>query len=299
MCRRVYSTALFLVLLCSPAAAQVREPYPLEYTTSDGVVIVGDYWTPLDMNTKAPAVVLLHMYRSDRSAWRPLIPALEQAGFAILAIDLRGHGQSTKPEDRQLEQKVRDRDEKLFRNMHQDVFGAYRWLQQRPEVDLSRLAVVGASVGCSVALDYAGRDKSVDVLVLLTPGENYLGLNSLKHVKQYGDRSVLMLSSEEDRAKGTDSLAQLASRAEVKTFSQTDIHGTRMFGKVAGADQTISAFLEEHVGKASGDVVYASVNGEVYHQPDSLWIKRIKKENLRLLSSAAEAEQRGLRPSKN
>lgn len=299
MCRRVYSTALFLVLLCSPAAAQVREPYPLEYTTSDGVVIVGDYWTPLDMNTKAPAVVLLHMYRSDRSAWRPLIPALEQAGFAILAIDLRGHGQSTKPEDRQLEQKVRDRDEKLFRNMHQDVFGAYRWLQQRPEVDLSRLAVVGASVGCSVALDYAGRDKSVDVLVLLTPGENYLGLNSLKHVKQYGDRSVLMLSSEEDRGKGTDSLAQLASRAEVKTFSQTDIHGTRMFGKVAGADQTISAFLEEHVGKASGDVVYASVNGEVYHQPDSLWIKRIKKENLRLLSSAAEAEQRGLRPSKN
>ncbi len=299
MHRQIYQIALGLFLFSSATVLYAREPYRLEYTTSDGVVIIGDYWTPMDMSKKAPAVILLHMYQSDRSAWLPLVPALEEAGFAILAIDLRGHGESIKPEDRKLEKKVRDRDTGLFRAMHRDVFGAYRWLQQRPEVDLSRVAIVGASVGCSVALDYARRDKSVDVVVLMTPGEKYLGVDSVKHIKQYGERPVLMLTSEEERDKGTDALAQLTSTAEVKAYQQSEIHGTRMFGKVSGVGQFIAAFLAKHVGQASEDRVYASVNSEVYHLPDSPLIKKIKEDNRRIFSSAAEAERRGLRPSKN
>ena len=285
------------VLGCS-AAAQGHEPARIKYTTSDGVTIVGDYWTPIDMDHKAPVVILLHMYRSNRHAFEPLVPALEQAGFAILTIDLRGHGESIEPESRMLPKKVRDRDAALFRAMYRDVAGAYNWLQQRPEVDLSRLAIVGASVGCSAALDYAGRDRSVDVLALMTPGKDYLGLDSTAHIKKYLQRPVLMLSSEEERSAGTDLLASLAPGTEVQIYTQTDIHGTDMFGKVKGVEQRVADFLKSHVGGASTEVVHASVKSNVYHQSGSRVALQIKKDNLRIFSSAAEARSRGLRASK-
>ncbi|MCH8853930.1 MAG: alpha/beta fold hydrolase [Planctomycetes bacterium] len=293
-----YLLVLALTWLASPVA-EAHESIGVEYTTADGVVIVGDYWTPIDMSKKAPAVILLHMFRSDRSAWLPLVPELEKAGFAVMTIDLRGHGQSIKPEDRHLAKRVSDRDPDLFQAMHHDVTGAYHWLQQRPEVDLSRLAIVGASVGCSVAIDYAGRDKSVDVIVLMTPGKNYLGLDSMAHLKKYGQRPVLMLASEEERSGGTDALAKLADDAQVKIYDQSGIHGTRMFGKVSGVAQFIAKYLAEHVGSPSNEVVYAGVNGTAYYLPDSARAKRLSLENRRVFSSPAEAQQRGLHPPKN
>ena len=132
MRHRPSRAALGFFFFCSATILYGGEPHRVEKPTSAGVVIVGDYWIPKDANPPAQAVILLHMYRSDRSAWRPLISLLEDAGFAIMAIDLRGHGESIKPEDRKLEKRVRDRDPVLFRAMHRDVFGAYRWLQQRP-----------------------------------------------------------------------------------------------------------------------------------------------------------------------
>ena len=291
--------ALGFFFFCSATILHAGEPHRVEYTTSDGVVIIGNSWMPKDANTPAAAVILLHRYRSDRSAWRPLISLLEDAGFAIMAIDLRGHGESIKPEDRKLEKRVRDRDPVLFRAMHRDVFGAYRWLQQRPEVDLSRLAIVGASVGCSVALDYAVRDKSVDTIVLMTPGEKYLGVDSIEDIKQFGRRPVLMLTSEEERSNGTQALSELAKHAELKTYTQTGIHGTRMFGKVPGVRHYIITYLKKNIGNPSTDAVYASVNSEVYHRAGSPEIERINAENRRIYSSAVEAERRGLRPPKN
>ncbi len=291
--------ALGFFFFCSAPILHAGEPHRVEYTTSDGVVIIGDYWMPKDANTPAPAVILLHMYRSDRSAWRPLVSVLEDTGFAIMAIDLRGHGESIKPEDRKLEKRVRDRDPVLFRAMHRDVFGAYRWLQQRPEVDLSRLAIVGASVGCSVALDYAVRDKSVDTIVLMTPGENYLGVDSIEDIKQYGRRPVLMLTSEEERSQGTQALSELAKQAEVKNYTKTGIHGTRMFGKVPGVQHYIAVYLKKNIGGPPIDAVYGSVNSDVYHSAGSPEIERINDENRRIYSSAVEAERRGLRPPKN
>lgn len=289
---------LYFCGACWPASALAHDPIRAQFTTADGVAIVGDYWTPIEMGKPAPVVILLHMYNSDREAWTPLIPALEEAGLAILAIDLRGHGASLQPEERKLAQKVKQRDPDLFRNMYKDVLGAYEWLRRRSEVDLSRIALVGASVGCSVALDYAGRDKSVDVLVLMTPGKDYLGLDSMKHIKDYGDRPMLMLTSEEEKDKGASALAELAARSQLKVYTETGIHGTQMFGKVADVNKDIGEFLKTAVGPASDELVYASVNGEVYHAAGSHTLKQIKPENLRVFSSAAEAEQRGLRRSK-
>ncbi len=283
------------------SSAHAHQPIRVEYTTTDGVEIVGDYWTPIRTKDAAPVVILLHMYQSNRQAWRPQIVALEYAGFAIMSIDLRGHGDSVKPTSMNLKERVESRDTELFQAMHRDVAGAYQWLAERPEADLSRIALIGASVGCSVAIDYAQRDKSVDVAAVLSPGTKYLGIDSIAHIKRYGSRPLLILTSEQERGRGAATLYDLATESgvliEQAVFSQTGIHGTRMYGKVDGIDKRIAAFLKEHVSAMPGEKVFAAIDGDEFFPEGHAAIKKIKPSALRIFSSAEEATKRGLRPA--
>jgi haloacetate dehalogenase len=45
-----------------------------------------------------PAVVLLHGHPRTHMTWHAVAPALAQAGFSVVCPDLRGYGQSSKPE---------------------------------------------------------------------------------------------------------------------------------------------------------------------------------------------------------
>lgn len=255
-------------------------------------------------NRRAPIVLLLHMYGEDRSKFDPLVPVLHDAGFAVLALDLRGHGESVEPASLKLKEKMEDRDPRLFRDMGKDVEAAYRWLARRADVDPGRFALVGASVGASVALEYAVRDKSVDALVLMTPGLDYLGLDSRPSARKFSDRPVLVLTAEEEKT-AADDLARDMAGAKVKIVGPRPtgehsmaLHGTRMLGKAAGVEKTIASFLVEAVGKPSESPVVASMVGEVYYEPGSNAADRLSLENLRTFSSAAEAEARGYRAPK-
>lgn len=270
------------------------------------VTIVGSYTAPPEnaSSRRAPMAILLHMYDADRSSFDPLLPALHEAGFAVLAIDLRGHGESVEPVSLKLAGRVEDRDPRLFRDMTKDVEAAYRWLARRSDTDPARFVLAGASVGASVALEYAGRDKSVDGVVLMTPGLDYLGIGSRASARKYGRRPALMLAADEERADA-DELAKLLPEAKVKTVGpraagdpSTALHGTRMLGKIDGVDKTIADFLVAAAGPAADAPVVASMIGEVYYEPGTSQADRLSPDNLRTFTSAAEAESRGYRPSK-
>ncbi len=278
---------------------------PITFATEDNVVIAGAYTrSRRSLSEKSPIVMLLHMYNGDHTHFDPLLPYLHEAGLAVLAIDLRGHGESKGPPAMGLPQRVADRDPKLFRDMDQDVEGAYQWLREQKgeEVDLARFALVGASVGCSVALDYASQDKSVDAVVCMTPGLNYLGLDSAAHAKKYESRALMLLAAEDER----DAAQQLGSYvpgAAVLVFPNTTgqrmgLHGTRMLGGVEGVERKIVEFLVQAVGPAPTEPVVASIKSKtgVYHDAESGTVRQISPENIRTFSSAAEAEARGLRP---
>jgi pimeloyl-ACP methyl ester carboxylesterase len=276
--------------------------------TEDEVEIHGDYAPPRSgRDEKAPAAILLHMYKQDRTTYAPLIPHLHKAGFAVLAIDMRGHGESTGPPEAELAERVEKRDSRLFGVMDRDVGAAYLWLAGQPEADLTRFVLVGASVGCSVALEYAARDRSVDGVVCMTPGTKYLGIDSVRHAKKYGERPVLLLASEAER-RAVDELAKHLPEATVEIAGSgtqappddpTALHGTRMFGRVPGIEQTITEFLLKAAGGETAEPVVASIKSNVYHVPDSGFARMIKDENRRWFSSAEEAAGRGLRPPKS
>lgn len=300
MRNRCSAFLLFAMLGVSPTALGL-EAKTVKFTTADGVEIVADFYAP-KTDTPAPTVILLHMYRSSRAAWKPLIPHLHDAGFAVLALDLRGHGGSVNPRSERLAQRAVDRDPGLFNAMHGDVFAAYEFLSKQPQCDLSRLALVGASVGCSVALDYARQDRSVDAVVCLSPGEGYLGVDSLSHMTQIaekGGRAVLLMAAPGER-KACDALQAVYKEATVEITSPGSkdgdkAHGTNLFGQVDGIEKRVAGFLVSHVGEPAEETVVADVNGDECYAADSEKAGKIPPAQKRLFSSRAEARSRGLK----
>ncbi len=78
----------------------------VNFLTDDGVSIIGSYYSsPSNVvsnassssSTTTPTVILLHMLGKDRSTWNAFASTLSQKeGYAVLSIDLRGHGESVK-----------------------------------------------------------------------------------------------------------------------------------------------------------------------------------------------------------
>jgi pimeloyl-ACP methyl ester carboxylesterase len=81
----------------APATVQDPNRQRVPITTADGVELDGTYFRSPGAGRDAPCVMLVHKYASDRSKtdWIALASALQEAGFAVLTFDLRGHGGST------------------------------------------------------------------------------------------------------------------------------------------------------------------------------------------------------------
>ncbi len=293
-------------LLVLPVLAGTSTPRPerVTYKTPDGVQIVADYYAPKTTSQdRAPIVIMLHQYPSTRSSWAPIVPLFYQAGYAVLAPDLRGHGDSVEPRSMYLERGRKSQDTKHYRAAYQDVLGAYEWLRGRKEVDRSRFALIGASIGTSVSIAYAALDKSVDVVVCLSPGTNYFGVDSKRDIKRCRDRPILLISPRKERTR-SETLGAAAKNATVKIIEDSDKHGTFMFGQVPGIEKTVFEFVQAHIGKPTKHPVVASVKSNKYHETTCGYAKpgggryAIKTENLRVFSSAAEAKARGYTPCK-
>jgi dienelactone hydrolase len=141
--------------------------------TTDGFTIAVDVQTPPGAK-KAPLVVLAHQQFKDRTSWDPLVPRLLEKGYAVLRLDLRGCGESTKEVSSPTELPSNQSD-----SFHEDILAAMNGAQGQPGVDASRVAIVASGFSVAYAARCARLDPRVDALVLLsgylpTPEEDYL-----------------------------------------------------------------------------------------------------------------------------
>lgn len=99
MTRTVATTILTAFLLCGCGTTpgtdrETHLPYVrVEMVTPDGIRTIGDLY---NAGPGTPGVVLVHMLASNRKAWGDFPVRLKKRGITVLAIDLRGHGESTR-----------------------------------------------------------------------------------------------------------------------------------------------------------------------------------------------------------
>ncbi len=225
--------------------------------TSDDVSLHAELWRVVPtseeegrLGVDAPTVICLPMYRSTLSSYEPLVAPLLARGMNVLTLDLRGHGESA-PE---LAERVRSRDAEVFQAMHLDVEAAVEWLESQG-FDPTRVGLVGASVGCSVAAARAARDAGpFRGVVLMTPGAKYLGIDTLADAARWSGTSLLVLTSKEEYDRGVKAVDEafrpVVADLKVEVFSERSIHGTRMFGKVKGVEEQIADWLAKRLVEA-------------------------------------------------
>lgn len=100
-----------------------------------------------------PAVVIMHGWGGNAEMMLPLACPLHAAGFAVLLVDARNHGQS---------------DSDTFASMPrfaEDMASGLDWLAAQPEVDAGRIALLGHSVGAAASLLLASRRSDVAAVV--------------------------------------------------------------------------------------------------------------------------------------
>ncbi|MBF0541195.1 MAG: alpha/beta fold hydrolase [Nitrospirae bacterium] len=220
-------------------------------TTSDGYKITGTLTKPNKKSTTG--VVLLHMYTHQKEDWKPIIPYLTEIGVTTLAIDMRGHGESkTAPDGKDITDRVTNRDPVLFNQMHMDAEAAINYLIQKAGIDPKHIGIIGASVGCSVAIQTViTKTVNIKAVAVMTPGKDYLGVPTIVHIQTWSKTPILILTSKEEAENGSNLIYNYLkdNGAEIKIFDEKNIHGTYMFGKVKGVEKLIADWMGDRLLK--------------------------------------------------
>lgn len=140
-----------------------------------------DRWVPratlVRGATPERAVLLVHQLASDRSEWAPLVHRLREApAITTLAIDLRGHGESTRgPMGNAVSWTSFGTDAAQWAGVVSDVTSAAGYLAQ---LQATRVVLVGSSIGASACAQVAASRAEVEGLVMISPGLSYQGLDA-------------------------------------------------------------------------------------------------------------------------
>jgi len=140
--------------MTSPGASAVDAASPpardFVLTSEDGLSIAATYWP--GAATNAPAVLLLHGLDGSRMQVIANAAWLSRLGYAAMAIDFRGHGQSTSAP------------RSIGWNEARDAHAAFDWLKQSQHN--AQVAVLGISQGGAAALLGKAGPLPADALIL-------------------------------------------------------------------------------------------------------------------------------------
>ncbi|MBN1963311.1 MAG: alpha/beta fold hydrolase [Anaerolineae bacterium] len=207
-----------LIASVAPAAAQGPEPQRVEITADDGAILVGNYYAPsAPAEDGAPAVLLMHQMSSRKEAWIDFAALLLDAGFAVLAVDLRGHGETG--------------GRALWDQAELDVQSWLDWLREQDGIDPERLNIAGASIGANLALRGMANDGHVVTAIALSPGLDYVGVTTEDAITAINLRPVFLVASQLDResAQAVRVLAGLTVGDTMARIYMLGAHGTGIF----------------------------------------------------------------------
>ncbi len=188
--RAVHSVGVALVLLAIgfmvPSGARAGTER-VTIRTDDGVSLAATWY---EAGTRSPAVILVHMLHKSRRDWESVASRLASEGIGALALDLRGHGESTGS--------LPEGDSADYSVLIRDVIAARRYLASRSDVQPLHVGIAGASIGANLAVLEASADTAVASVALLSPTTDYRGLRIEAAMKKYGARPALMIASDDD-----------------------------------------------------------------------------------------------------
>lgn len=219
----------------------------ITFKTLDGVKIVGNYFSPTTPSTSG--VLCLHMMPETKESWGELALFLSNRGIHVLAIDERGHGESIWYDDEPLNyQQFSDVEQQAKRL---DIDAALQWMQTKG-MQLNQTAIIGASIGANLALDTLVRFPAVPAAALLSPGQDFRGIQTDSTItKLQPNQKILLVASADDKYS-----FETIERLDILTHNEHETwrlkragHGTHMFSAEPGLLEKVAEWLEKSIQK--------------------------------------------------
>lgn len=295
------AAVLIIIAITGEIQAQQRlaePPKKLTLRTDDGVDLAVTYY-PSTLGKKAVPVVMLADHETAQSVFAPLAlrlqsPSQEEGdlsnppdtheSFAVLTVDLRGHGDSLRQRlpngnTRELEAAKLSRQD-LNAMVAFDMKAVRKFLVDENDagkLNLNALSLIGAGMGAAVAINWSAFDwavpplpigkqgQDVKALVLVSPAWKFRGLTVQKALQQPGLRNevaVLMLYGKQDKRVTADvnriydmlekyhTIPETAAPGEIHDLMElgadVKVQGTQLL-KNRAAENRIIQFLQKHV----------------------------------------------------
>jgi lysophospholipase L1-like esterase/dienelactone hydrolase len=163
---------LFVLIFVSGALTAISQE-TVNFPAQDGGLIYAQHY-----GSGERGLVLVHGGRFNKESWEKQAPILTNAGFNVLAIDLRGYGQSKGPGDSDI----------YTAPMHFDVLAGVSYLQKN---GAQKVSLLGGSMGGVAAAQASAlmKPEDLDAVILLaaTP----------EHPEQMRGRKLFILARDD------------------------------------------------------------------------------------------------------
>jgi dipeptidyl aminopeptidase/acylaminoacyl peptidase len=125
----------------------------VSFPSRDPNITISAWYVPAEDEANAPAVILVHGLRGCKYGAEVLLPAgmLHRAGFNVLLMDMRDHGDST----------IEDRRYAGGTEEYRDVLGAWDWLMAEKGIPAERIGLFGVSLGAATVMIATGEEPRV------------------------------------------------------------------------------------------------------------------------------------------
>ncbi|MCA9390267.1 alpha/beta fold hydrolase [candidate division WWE3 bacterium] len=198
--------------------------------TGGTVDLAAYYWE----GSQPKAVTLFHMMPATKESWFPLADKINAFGMHVLAIDLRGHGESTQGttiDGKPLILNFSEFTDEDHQNSIYDVEQSVNFFISQGFTP-NNIMLGGASIGANLTLRFLSRHPEVKKGFALSPGLDYRGIKTQTAVgKMQEDQHILLICAEDD-AYSHHSISRLSTEGVVdkalKSYPSGG-HGTELF----------------------------------------------------------------------
>ncbi len=194
--------------------------------TEDGIELSALLWDTRAVNS----ILLIHMMPSAKESWVPLAEELAKKGFNVLAIDLRGHGESGGGEFKQFTPEQ-------HYGYFKDQTAALEFLEQR--FPGSEVLMGGASIGANMTIKFMAENHHATKGFALSAGLDYYGVRAIDDItKLDSNQKILLVGSRDDGRSSGDNCGAMAEQLAAAATGQAQLtvydeggHGTDMWQK--------------------------------------------------------------------
>src|SRR5437879_3558030 len=139
----------------------------VQLKTYDNIKLAANLYLPASGRDWADGIIVCHGFGSRKENYADFGERASAAGLAVLTMDLRGHGESRGQVDA---------------NIFNDVAAALAYMQSRPEVNPTRVAIRGASMGGWLAIHTAAHLVDLAPVVAYCPPNESLMTITMEEV---------------------------------------------------------------------------------------------------------------------